>query len=109
MLAACTALSGCALLGSLWPFGDDDTGHVPPPENATQYHCNSNASFWLRSLPDNAKWVIYPDRQIRLDPDKDNPKHYTNGVATLTLDNGAATLTDGPRINYSNCTVAKGK
>ncbi|MDB5805759.1 MAG: hypothetical protein JWN73_3081 [Betaproteobacteria bacterium] len=107
-LCASFALAGCSM-GSLWPFGRDDTGRVPPPENAVQYACANNASFYLRKLPDDAMWVIYTDRQIRLDKDKDDPKRYTNGVATLTIDGADVSLSDGPQINYSGCAIPTAK
>jgi len=108
-LCASLTLAGCGI-GNLWPFGRDDTGSVPPPENAVQYRCANNASFYLRKLPDDAMWVIYTDRQIRLDKDKDDPKHYTNGVAVLAMDGAEVSLSDGPQINYRGCAIpAKGK
>ena len=107
-LGASLALAGCSI-SSLWPFGRDDTGRVPPPENATQYVCANNASFYLRKLPDDAMWVIYTDRQIRLDKDKDDPKRYTNGVANLTIDGAQVSLSDGPQINYSGCAISTAK
>jgi len=94
------ALAGCSL-PSLNLFGGDNTGSVPPPENATQYRCANNASFYLRSLSDGAMWVIYNDRQIRLDKDEANPKRFTNGIAVLEMDGASVTLSDGPQINYS--------
>jgi hypothetical protein len=109
LLCAALALAGCSSLSSLNPFGGDDTGRVPDPPNATHYFCNSGSSFWLRDLSDNAKWVIYPDRQIRLDRDKDNPKRYTNGIATLEMDGNTISLIDGPQISYTNCAVAPKK
>jgi hypothetical protein len=98
------ALAGCSLL-SLNPFRGDNTGSVPPPENAVQYRCANNASFYLRTLSDGAMWVIYNDRQIRLDKDEANPKRFTNGVAVLEMDGAGVTLSDGPQINYSACAV----
>lgn len=108
ILCAVLPLAGCSM-PTFGGFFGDDTGRVPPPENATQYFCNSGNSFWLRNLSDNAKWVIYPDRQIRLDRDKDNPNSYSNSVATLVFDGNTATLNDGPQIAYTNCAVATKK
>ncbi|HEX4327418.1 MAG TPA: hypothetical protein VH105_11400 [Burkholderiales bacterium] len=103
-LSASLALAGCGL-ASLMPFRGDDTGHVPPPENAVQYRCAKNASFYLRTLSDGAMWVIYNDRQIRLDKDAANPKRFSNGVAVLEMDGAGVTLSDGPQINYSACAI----
>ena len=103
-------LAGCSMPAmNIWPFnGDSDTGTVYVPPNATQYQCNSGASFYLRKLADGNMWVIYPDRQIRLDKQGDD-KHFSNGIATLEFDGAIASLRDGPAINYSNCTVAQSK
>lgn len=110
LLCAALALAGCSMnLSSLNPFGPDDTGRIPDPENATHYLCNSGNGFWLRNLSDDAKWVIYTDRQIRLDRDKSDPKRYTNGVASLSIDGNTLSLTDGPQVSYTNCTVAPKK
>ena len=99
-------LSGCGM-GSInvWPFNrDSDTGQVAAPANATEYRCNKG-SFYLRNLTDGAVWVIYPDRQIRLDKvGEANTRRYSNGIATLAFEGTAATLNDGPAVAYSDCT-----
>lgn len=103
-------LTGCGMtMSSLNPFGGDDTGRPYVPENATLYNCNSGSSFYLRTLKEGDMWVIYPDRQIRLDK-QGADRRYSNGVATLEFDaNNAASLTDGPQINYANCIAKAGK
>jgi hypothetical protein len=102
-------LAGCSMPRmDIWPFnGSSDTGNVPPPPNASHYQCNSGASFWLRKLADGNMWVIYPDRQIRLD--KQDNGSFSNGIAVLQFEGETATLRDGPQINYANCTIAAAK
>jgi len=105
---AASLLAGCSMPRmDIWPFGGPDTGNVPPPPNASLYQCNSGASFWLRKLADGNMWVIYPDRQIRLD--KQDNGSFSNGIAVLQFEGETATLRDGPQINYSNCAIAQAK
>jgi hypothetical protein len=106
---AASLLAGCSMPRmDIWPFnGSSDTGNVPPPANASLYQCNSGASFWLRKLADGNMWLIYPDRQIRLDKQSDG--RFSNGIAVLQFEGETATLRDGPQINYGNCAVAQAK
>lgn len=110
LFAACALLSGCGMsMSSLNPFGGDNTGRPYVPENATLYSCNNGPTFYLRTLKEGDLWVIYPDRQIRLDK-QGGERRYTNGVATLEFDaNNVASLSDGPQISYTNCTAKTGK
>jgi hypothetical protein len=115
LIARCAALCATALLTAcsmpsmnIWPFSDTNTGSIPVPANATQYLCNGGNSFWLRKLADGNLWVIYPDRQIRLDKQGDGQR-YSNGIAMLEFEGAVASLRDGPQISYSSCSVAAPK
>jgi hypothetical protein len=100
LLAGCSSISSL----SLWPFGSENTGREPgPPPNSTEYRCNGGKTFYVRMLAGGDAWVIYPDRQVRLE--KAGETRYTNGIATLRLDTPEATLDDGPAISYSGCTT----
>jgi membrane-bound inhibitor of C-type lysozyme len=101
----CLALAGC---GSIWPFGGDKAGERPrAPPNSTEYQCDGGKRFYLRYLENGAAaWVIFPDREIRLDKVTDaSGTHYGNGIAVLDVNSNAATLADGP-YSFANCKAA---
>jgi len=99
------ATAGCGSI-SVWPFGDDKertAGNVEPA-NATRYHCDGNKTFYVRPLNESKSvWLIFPDRQVRLD--STGPGKYSNGISVLTTDGTNASLTDGPSISYLNCST----
>lgn len=109
LLPACAALglAGCGGV-KLWPFGTEE-GRVVVPENATQYRCNANRGFYLRFLATGEAWVIFPEREFRLDRVANVPgRRFSNGSAVLDLGaeaNAEATLNDGPAIAFSGCKV----
>ena len=110
LILASTLLAGCSV-SSIWPFNkDNDTGQAVSYANATEYNCNSGKGFWLRMLASGDAWVIYPDRQVRLDKTGDAAsKRYSNGIAVLEFTGNEATLSDGPAISYTGCTPATAK
>ena len=111
------ALGGCMSMPSmpsvdLWPFGGESkvVERSRAPANATEYRCDGGKGFYLRTLEGGtAIWLIYPDRQVRLEKQTTattgSGTRYTNGVATLRMEEGGASLTDGPVISYHNCKV----
>lgn len=101
-------VAGCGSV-NIWPLSDSKPASSPRiPENATQFRCEGGKSFYLRYL-DSGKsaWVIYPDRQVRLDKlANDAGGGYSNGIATLKFAGAEASLTDGPGISYRGCKAA---
>ncbi len=112
LLVAAGLLAGCGgfSVSSLVPFsGDGPKARSTVPANATEYQCNGGKRFYLRNLDnDTALWLIYPDREVRLDKvTGDAGTRYSNGPATLELASGEAKLTDGTAA-YAGCkAVAK--
>lgn len=105
---------GLALLGGgcssmkmsdVWPLGESKVAERPRgPENATEYRCDGGKSFHVRYLEGRAAvWLIYPDRQVRLDKAAGTATRYSNGIANLLLDGAQASLNDGPSIAYTGC------
>jgi hypothetical protein len=94
MLSACSA-------SSLWPFGSKDTELSRTPANATEYKCDGGKSFWVRTLPDKAVWLIAPDREIRLEP-RSGEASYGAGRVLLELNGDGATLYDPP-ASFAGC------
>lgn len=111
LLPACLTLllAGCGGL-NLWPFGG--SGEIAPsaPPNSTEYRCAGGKSFYLRFLDKGAAWVIFSDREFRLDKLTSGPgTRFGNGIAILEINGNEATLTDGPSATYSACTPAVAK
>ncbi len=99
-------LSACGNI-SLWPFGREEIRERPrTPSNASNYQCTGGKRFYLRVLDDGAAWVIFPDREVRLDKAPGSGNRYSNGIAALTLNGSEATLEDGPASVFSGCKKA---
>jgi membrane-bound inhibitor of C-type lysozyme len=104
-------LSGCGSVNvNLWPFGGEGAQDRPiKPANSTEYQCNNGKRFYVRNLENGAAvWLIYPDRQVRLDKVGSGAR-YSNGIAMLEIIGNEATLTDGPAISYAGCKAAESK
>src|SRR5690349_14958119 len=100
-LVSALALAGCSVR-DLWPFGSSDTELSRAPVNATEYKCDGAKSFWVRNLPDNAVWLIAPDREIRLEKLDSGPSSFGVGRILLELNADSATLYDPP-ATYAGC------
>ncbi|MFA7279411.1 MAG: MliC family protein [Sterolibacterium sp.] len=100
-------LSACSNI-SLWPFGKEDIRERPrTPTNASDYQCANSKRFYLRMLDNgSAAWVIFPEREVRLDKAAGSGNRYSNGIAALTLNGSEATLEDGPANVFSGCKKA---
>lgn len=72
------------------------------PAGSVAYLCDSNAQFYVRMLNNgNDAWIIYPDHEV--DFPKQTDGRFTNGTAVFTPSTDSATLTDGEKVNYTNC------
>ena len=101
-------LSGCGGL-NLWPFGGHGgAGRSGRPANATQYVCGGGKTFYVRMLDNgNAAWVIYAEREFRLDKaESKTGARYSNGVAVLEINGNQVALQDGPNISLPDCKAA---
>ena len=95
-------LAGCGSLPSLpdirlWPFGGEEKRPDVDrrPQNATEYRCDNNRAFYVRTLEDGAMWLIAPDREIRL-PRLNDTGRYGVGRVLLDIHGDEASLTDPP-------------
>ncbi len=109
----CTALAGGLMAGcggaSLWPFGEKLTELSRIPANAIEYRCNNDRRFYARSLENGAAvWVIYPEREFRLDKVAGAEDRYSNGVAMLENQGGTVSLRDG-NVAFTGCQTAEAK
>ncbi|MBI5922502.1 MAG: MliC family protein [Betaproteobacteria bacterium] len=103
-LCAVLLLGACSNF-SLWPFGREEIRERPrTPTNASDYQCANSKRFYLRMLDNGgAAWIIFPDREVRLDKVAGSGHRYSNGIAVLTLNGSEATLEDGPANVFTGC------
>lgn len=98
------ALTGCAVMDTVLQTKEVQRSRVPP--NSVEYRCDAGKSFYLR-MADGAAWVIFPEREFRLDKASGaSSGRYENRVARLDLNGEQATLADGPDA-YTNCKVTR--
>ena len=106
-------LSGCGSVNvKLWPFdGDRGQDRAGVPTNATEFQCNGGKRFYLRYLDNGtAVWLMYPDRQVRLDKvDSTSGTRYSNGIAMLEINGNESMLADGPALSFTGCKAAESK
>ena len=93
-LLAALALAGCGSL-DVWPFGGEKLAERSRgPANAAEFVCAGGKRFHVRYLDGDAAWLILPEREVRLDKSAGAGSRYSNGITTLAVDAGTATLTD---------------
>jgi hypothetical protein len=108
---ACAALvlGACSSVNvKLWPFGDDkEQNPSRTPPGATAYTCQNGQQMFVRYLDGGAAaWIILPGREFRLGKAGADTGTYSNGSATLAIQDKVATLTDGPGVSYTGCKPA---
>jgi membrane-bound inhibitor of C-type lysozyme len=101
-----TALLTACGGGGWWPFGgksEDPSTRIPP--GATVYNCAGNKRLFVRHTADGkSAWVIYPDREFRLDrATAASGDRYSNGVSTLTVQGEETTLEEGGARLFTDC------
>ncbi len=99
------SVAACSSVDKYNPFSEEKPAEAYKPANSTEYLCEGNKRFFVRMLDkENAAWLIYPDREVRLEKSAEGSGNsYTNSVATLELNGADATLNDGPNISYAGC------
>ena len=103
-------LTGCGSV-NLWPFGGGkEAERSRTPAHATEYQCNGGKRFYVRYLDSGgAAWVIFPEREFRLDKvASESGARYSNGIALLETNGSEATLRDGPTSAFTGCKAAGG-
>ncbi|MCF8199862.1 MAG: MliC family protein [Sulfuritalea sp.] len=105
-------ITGCGEMKmKVWPFGGDDNQiHSRAPANATEYQCEGNKGFFVRTLEGGAAvWLILREREVRLDRVGASSTRYSNSISVLELNGNEATLTDGATDTYSGCKTIDSK
>ena len=103
-IGAAALLTACG--GGWWPFGgtpSDPATRVPP--GATEYACAGSKRLLVRYTPDGkSAWVIYPDREFRLDRvGGSSGDRYTNGVSTLSVQGEEVMLEEAGARLFTEC------
>ena len=98
-------LTACG--GGWWPWkndkGVDVATHVPP--GATEFSCAGGKRLLIRFTADGkSAWVIYPEREFRLDrAGSGTGERYTNGATSLTVQGADAHLDEGSTRAFAEC------
>ena len=98
-------LSACGSI-DLWPFGDGKAQELSrKPVGAIEYQCNNERRLYVRYLDNGASaWVIYPEREFRLDKvASESGTRYSNGIAMLERNGDEVSLRDGPTVAFTGC------
>jgi len=107
-MAVAASLAGCGSI-DLWPFGSAKSPELSrKPVNATEYQCNNDRRLYIRYLDNGASaWVIYPEREFRLDKiASESGTRYSNGIAMLERNGDEVSLRDGPTVAFTGCKPA---
>lgn len=112
LAGAALLLGACASVNvNLWPFGGTkELDPSAPPAGATAYACEGAKRLYVRYLDNGAAaWVMLPGREFRLNKIASTPgTRYSNGSATLELNDGVATLSDGAAVTHAGCKASGG-
>lgn len=97
-------LTGCS--GSLLPWGRSDREQPQRlPEGAVELACAQGKKLVLRYAPDGKSvWVMYPDRQFRLDRVAASAsERYSNGPTSLSVEGDAIAIDGDGARQFADC------
>ena len=110
LISAIALLTACSR--GWWPF-QESSGDAAAriPAGATEYICAGNKRLLVRHTPDGkSAWVIYPDREFRLDrTDGSSDDRFTNGVTTLSVYGDETVLEESGARVFTECKRSQGK
>lgn len=105
LLLATGVLAGCSSV-EVWPFGEDTPVDRTIPANSIEYQCAEGKRFYIRNLDKgSAVWLILSDREVALSKVEGAGEKYSNGVSTLTIQDGTARLEETPTSIYADCKI----
>ena len=98
-------LAGCSSSWLPWVKEERPTGAKWTPAGAKGYACEGGKRLLVRFESDGKSvWVIYPDRQLRLDRvTSASGEEWSRAGTTLSVKDGAATLIEGTAVQVTNC------
>lgn len=101
---ASVLLAGCG--GGWWPLSGSQPRPIPEvPPGAVAYDCEGGKRLFLRYSNDGkSAWVIFPDREFRLDRiPSGSGEQFSNGPTTLATKGEEALLTENGTLTFANC------
>jgi hypothetical protein len=106
ILGACSGASGWLP----WSKSPGASGPYTPP-GATAYACEGGKRLLVRFESDaKSAWVIYPDRQLRLDRvNSAAGQEFSRAGTTLAVKDGEATLTEVGSAPFIRCKPEQAK
>ncbi|HZM47994.1 MAG TPA: MliC family protein [Burkholderiales bacterium] len=111
VLVVAMALAGCGGGGWLpWSTSSGSSGPYTPP-GATAYACEGGKRLLVRFESDTkSAWVIYPDRQLRLDQVASaSGQEFGRAGTTLAVKEGDTTLTEAGAVLFAGCKPEQAK
>ena len=110
VLIVIAALAGCSGSGS-WNPWEKNYGREPPrtPPGAKGYACERGQRLIVRFEADaQSAWVIYPDRQFRLNRvGSGSGEQFSNGRTTLRVNDDEAMLEEAGTVQFANCKLER--
>jgi len=88
-----------------WPSSSADTKGPYTPPGAKGYACEGGKRLLLRFEGDaKAAWVIYPDRELRLNrAAAASAEQYSSARTVLTIKDGEVVLEEGGALQFAKC------
>lgn len=98
-------LAGCSSSWLPWSTSSGGAGGPYTPPGATGYACEGGKRLLVRFESDaKSAWVIYPDRQLRLDRvAAASGDEWSRAGTTLSVREGEAALTEGGAVQFAKC------
>ena len=104
--------AGCGGSGGWLPWSKSSGGTGPyTPPGATAYACEGGKRLLVRFESDGkSAWVIYPDRQLRLDRvTSASGQEYSRAGTTLAVTESETTLTETGSAPFTRCKPEQAK
>jgi len=104
-------LAGCSTSWLPWSTSSGGTGGPYTPPGATGYTCEGGKRLLVRFESDaKSAWVIYPDRQLRLDRvAAGRGDEFSRAGTTLATREGETTLTEAGAVQFARCKPEQAK
>jgi membrane-bound inhibitor of C-type lysozyme len=105
VLIAAVMLAGCSGGWLPWSSSSGESGVPRTPPGAKAYACEGGKRLLVRFESDaKSAWVIYPDREFRLDRTTSaSGERYSNGSTTLATKDDEATLDESGGVQFARC------
>jgi membrane-bound inhibitor of C-type lysozyme len=110
LFIAAVMLAGCSGGGWVpWSRSSPDVAGPYTPPGAKGYACEGGKRLLVRVEADaKAAWVIYPDREFRLNRAASaSGEQFSNARTILTITDGEAVLEEGGAVQFAKCKLER--